>query len=298
MCWNARQVLWPNLTNGGNWPADVSFGDPMIRLTALVIATATLAACVSQPVPDSGPGVGFQDYGTYLRERERALNTGSPAPAAPGTPLGTQLSDTAAVVAPAAPSGGFSTDRIGAAIDAADGTETDVGAPLSGTTPLPGTTPLVTGAVAPQSGDRPRGDAPAGIAVQNGEVADAAISDENDFEAVAARETIESDKARIERNRAQYQNIPPAALPTRPAETGPNIVEFALSTNHAPGASVYRRSGNGNQDRACSKFASADLAQQAFLERGGPDRDRLGVDPDGDGFACGWDPRPFRTALR
>ena len=31
------------------------------------------------------------------------------------------------------------------------------------------------------------------------------------------------------------------------------------------------------------------------LERGGPQRDRLGVDPDGDGFACSWNPTPFRA---
>lgn len=258
----------------------------MIRPFALVLLTASLAGCVSTPVPDSNPGVGFQDYGTYLREREAALNTGTPAPAAPGTPL-------TAIGAPAAPvSGtGFSTDRIGAAINAADGTTP--GAPLSGAASS------YTGApVTPQSGERPRGDAPAGIKVESGEVANVAISDENDFNAVSARETIESDKARIERNRAQYENVAPAALPTRPADTGPNIVAFALSTNHAPGTAVYRRSGGGSADRACGKFASADLAQQAFLERGGPDRDRLGVDPDGDGFACGWDPRPFRTALQ
>jgi len=262
---------------------DVAFGAPMIRLTALIIAAATLTACAPSPVPDSNPGVGFQDYGTYLRERERALTTGTPAPVAPGVPL----QGTAAVVTPVQPSGGFSPERIGAAINAADGS--GAGVPLSATSP---------GAATPQSGERPRGDAPAGIQVQSGEVAGAAISDENDFTAVSARETIESDKARIERNRAQYENIAPAALPTRPADTGPNIVAFALSTAHAPGSQVYRRSGGGNADRACGKFASADLAQQAFLERGGPDRDRLGVDPDGDGFACGWDPRPFRTALQ
>jgi hypothetical protein len=34
------------------------------------------------------------------------------------------------------------------------------------------------------------------------------------------------------------------------------------------------------------------------LANGGPERDKEGLDPDGDGFACGWDPRPFRSALR
>jgi hypothetical protein len=39
------------------------------------------------------------------------------------------------------------------------------------------------------------------------------------------------------------------------------------------------------------------MAQIAFLERGGPKRDTLGLDPDGDGFACYWDPAPFRKAV-
>ena len=90
------------------------------------------------------------------------------------------------------------------------------------------------------------------------------------------------------------------ALPVRPGDTGPNIVEFALATKHAPGVQMYKRSGMSirGADAACAKFPSPDQAQQDFLAKGGPDRDRMGVDPDGDGFACSWDPRPFRTALQ
>jgi hypothetical protein len=126
------------------------------------------------------------------------------------------------------------------------------------------------------------------------------ISDEQDFSAVSARETIESDAARIARNRSEYVVVQPKDLPTRPGDTGPNIVEFALATNHAPGVQLYKRGGLGlrDQNSACAKYASPDQAQQDFLARGGPERDRLGVDPDGDGFACSWDPRPFRTALQ
>jgi hypothetical protein len=63
---------------------------------------------------------------------------------------------------------------------------------------------------------------------------------------------------------------------------------------------MYKRSGLGIRDvnASCAKYASSDQAQQDFLAKGGPDRDRMGVDPDGDGFACSWDPRPFRTALQ
>lgn len=258
---------------------------PMIRLPLFIVAALGLAACTTQ-VPESGPGVGFQDYGTYLRERESALRSGAQAPTPPGVPLG----NTPAAATPAP--GGFSTDRIGAAINAADGTAPVPVAPLSGTSTFD---PNAAGA--PDA--RPRGVTPAGIREESGEmraVSGGTISDEQDFAAVAGRETIQSDAERIERNRSQYVQIEPTDLPQRPADTGPNIVAFALSTTHGVGTETYRRTGfASNPERACAKFASADLAQQAFLERGGPERDRLGVDPDGDGFACSWDPRPFRN---
>ncbi|MEO1790475.1 MAG: hypothetical protein AAFR34_12305 [Pseudomonadota bacterium] len=127
----------------------------------------------------------------------------------------------------------------------------------------------------------------------------ARISDEQDFDAVAERETIESDAERIARQREAYTVIQPTALPERSGSGRPNIVEFALTTTHALGQQVYRRSSVNAENRfvrACGRFASADLAQEAFLADGGPERDRRGMDPDGDGFACNWDPTPFRAA--
>jgi len=50
-------------------------------------------------------------------------------------------------------------------------------------------------------------------------------------------------------------------------------------------------------NKNCAKYASSDQAQLAFLKAGGPQRDGLGLDPDGDGFACYWDPAPFRLAV-
>jgi hypothetical protein len=125
------------------------------------------------------------------------------------------------------------------------------------------------------------------------------ISDEQNFDAVSARESIESDAERLARLRAEYQVVEPEALPERAPDTGPNIVAFALSTSHAVGTPVYRRSGfnaDARFQRACARYTSADEAQRAFLARGGPEEDRMGVDPDGDGFACFWDPGPFRAA--
>ena len=128
------------------------------------------------------------------------------------------------------------------------------------------------------------------------------ISDEQDFEAVSERQTIESDAARLERLRQEYRVIQPTAVPERSGETGPNIVAFALATSHPVGQQVYRRSGRAPSREEfltrCAEFVSADAAQRAFLEAGGPERDRRGLDPDGDGFACSWDPTPFRAARR
>ncbi|TGD44233.1 hypothetical protein EEB11_05965 [Pseudotabrizicola sediminis] len=243
-----------------------------MRVSLLLLLPLTLAACASA-VPDSGAGVGFQDYNSYVRDRDAAA--GRPQP----------------VVTP-----GFSTDQIGAAIDRADGRGGIVPSGGSSTGAVIGA-PIVSGEI------RPRGNAPAGIREETGEAAriaslggGATISDENDFDAVASRETIESDRARIDRNRAQYQVIQPGALPVRSGAAGPNIVDYALATSHPRGTQLYRRSGFGvgNTAAKCAGYASPDLAQQAFLERGGPERDRLGLDPDGDGYACTWDPSPYR----
>lgn len=275
----------------------------MLRLIVPVALACAVAACAPTQVPDSGAGVGFGDYDAYLSQRERALTTGVPAPLPPGTVA--PGSDRVSAVPPAGGSG-FSVDRAGAAIDAAAG-----GGVIDATPAVPGALPdpnppgiVITdpSQLPPlDSAARPRGDAPAGIRVETGEMAgqpnNVGISDEQDFEAVSARESIESDAERLQRNRQQYVQIAPGALPQRPTDAGPNIVQFALSTQHAVGTAVYSRSGGGGDwVRACVAFASPDLAQEAFLERGGPERDRMGVDPDGDGFACTWDPRPFRVA--
>lgn len=269
----------------------------MMRIAVMIAVTAGLAAC-TQSVPDSGAGVGFQDYNSYLREQAASAPRAA-TPVTPVAPFGT-------AIAPAAPAGGFSPDLASAAIDRASGTGPAtgnvIGAPLSATAPVTFPAPLAqpstaTAAFDPNDPNRPRGNAPATIQPQSGEMqaSNAGISDEQDFDAVAARETIESDAERIARNKAQYTVIQPTAVPER-ATTGPNIVQFALSTTHAPGTQVYNRSSLRFTDQAaaCARYSSSDLAQEAFLAAGGPERDRRGLDPDGDGFACSWDPRPFR----
>lgn len=123
------------------------------------------------------------------------------------------------------------------------------------------------------------------------------ISDEQDFSAVASRETIESDKARIEQNRAQYQQIQPTVLPERTETAAPSLISYALNAPNRLGQPYYQRGGIAfsKTERACARYDSPEDAQLAFLKAGGPEKDRKNLDPDGDGFACTWDPTPFQT---
>lgn len=260
-----------------------------MRALPYLVAALGLAACSPQ-VPDSGPGAGFGDYNSYVRNAAPAADPGMPLSVIPSTTT--------------APTSGFSPQGAAAAIDRATGV-----APAAPTTstPIPMASTLAPETLAAQpldaSGQRPRGNAPEGIKEEIGEMAavNPSISDEQDFQAVSARETIESDKQRIERNKAQYQVDQPTAVPQRSGDAGgSNLVQFALSTSHPVGTQMYKRGGLKfkSADAACSRYISADLAQEDFLNSGGPERDRKGLDADGDGYACGWNPAPFRAALQ
>ncbi len=227
-----------------------------------------LAAC-EPTIPDSAEGVGFSEYLSYETariERERLLR--AQRTVAPSQPViaSETIGDTDTRIRPA--------PATGAPLSAVA-----VAAPPAATSG-----PTATASVTPEP-----------TAVAN----NPSISDEQDFQAVSARETIESDAERLARLSGEYQVIQPEALPTRRGDSGPNIVAFALSTTNQVGQRIYRRS-SFNADtrfqRACARFATADEAQRQFLANGGPENDRAGVDPDGDGFACSWDPRPFRAA--
>lgn len=230
---------------------------------ALMAALAALAAC-GPTIPDSGSGarggVGFGDYSTYdLRRAQRDADLEARrADLVPGAApvISTEELQRAGLPVPP-PVSGLPLDAAGAA-----------SLPASPATPVPG------------SGG--------GIA----------ISDEQDFNAVASRETIESDKQRIADNRRAYEQIQPVELPARQGASDTVVIDFALATTNGVGEKLYDR-GKSTQDRfyrACAKYPSQDAAQEDFLNAGGPKKDSRGIDPDGDGFACFWDPTPFRLA--
>ncbi len=261
----------------------------MIHRPLLVAAgLAALAACTA-PIPETG--VGFGDYATYQARREAELIGAAPLrnpPPAGAVPLAVPQSQVPAGGAALPPGGIPATDLAAAGIGVA---AAPLGAPLSATVPAGGVgyDPYRTAGVQAS----PANAAPVAVSGSPG------ISDEQDFAAVSGRQSIESDAARRAQQAAQYQVVQPTALPTPPADTGPNIVAYALAAPNRVGQPWYSRFvfAGARYERSCGRFRSADEAQQEFLARGGPERDPLGVDPDGDGFACGWDPAPFLAAV-
>jgi len=235
-----------------------------------------LAAC-TPPIPDSGAEAGF-DTSPF-----------DAAPAAGTTILGEPLVPPARVdsaplsaltPAPRSPGSSSSAGSLNS-----DDIASETAAALSAAQVNSGQAPLEA---SPSN--------PAPLVVGN-----AGISDENDFGAVSSRQSIESDADRLAQNRSQYQQIEPTAVPTRQGTAGPNVVSYALASTNPLGNRTYSRTGlnlRAKSSRNCAGYRSSDLAQQAFLEAGGPKRDRLSLDPDGDGYACAWDPLVYQHAVQ
>lgn len=263
----------------------------MIFRTFLMLgAVAALAAC--QPaVPDSGAGivdpgrgVGFGDPSSLAAREARQAQLEGTVPAAPAV-TGQPLPPSAAPRTVTPTTRNTQTAR---AVSDPQGLDAELAQ------------------IAAQN-DASAANANSGENVLNASPSNAApvilnnpgISDENDFGAVSSRQSIESDAARREANRQQYQVVQPTELPARSGAAQPNVVQYALSTRHQRGTRVHRRfsvASAAKFQRNCAVYSSADEAQIEFLAVGGPERDRKGLDPDGDGYACNWDPAPFRRA--
>ncbi len=246
----------------------------------ILASVVALTACGSSQPPQQG--VGFNDYADFELERARRE-------AALSSPRGTIVPPPQVTTIPGRSS---PVTQPGAAIPSSDLAAAGIG----GTATQPVQTPVNTG-IDPNRTQgldaSPTNAAPALANNQGG------ISDEQSFDAVSGRETIESDAQRRAAQAAARQEIQPTAVPQRPSSTGPNIVEYAINAPNVKGQEWYSRSllsGQGRFQRNCAAYSSADEAQRDFLARGGPERDRRGIDPDGDGFACGWDPAPFKRA--
>ncbi|WP_108815305.1 hypothetical protein [Loktanella sp. Alg231-35] len=244
-----------------------------------------LAACSPSEVPRER-GIGFDDFSQFELDRARreaALN-----------------GQTASIVPPpqvnALPSTGQAIPRSALA-------QAGIGSTAPTGQPAPQQTAQTPQATAPNLGSDPLRTQGIDASPSNPAPALAGttgLSDEQSFDAVSGRETIESDAERRAAQAAAREQVNPTAVPERPANTGPNIVEYALNAPNVKGQEWYSRSifsGQGRFQRNCATYLTPDDAQRDFLARGGPERDRRGLDPDGDGFACGWDPAPFIQAI-
>jgi hypothetical protein len=88
-----------------------------------------------------------------------------------------------------------------------------------------------------------------------------------------------------------------AARPIKAAKLKPrtktlNLREYGATQTHLVGEKKYARSASkydagGN----CDQYSVPEIAQIAFLNAGGPRKDSLLLDGDGDGFACAWVPQ-------
>ncbi|WP_299687936.1 hypothetical protein [uncultured Tateyamaria sp.] len=273
----------------------------VFRSVLIVGALAALAAC--QPaIPDSGAGVvnpgrgvGFDDPSTLAAREARAqqLQTGTRVPPAPGV--------AAQALPPAA-----SANQQNALVQTRQVAQPQPATQTARAVTDPAGLDAELAQIAQQN-DAAAAVANSGENVVNASPSNAApvilnnpgISDENDFDAVASRRSIEGDAARLQQRQQQYTVVQPTALPSRAGNGQPNVVQYALRTSHAKGTRVHRRisiASAAKHQRNCAVYNSADEAQIAFLAAGGPQRDRKGLDPDGDGFACTWDPAPFRRA--
>lgn len=230
-----------------------------------LIAASALAACQPAVPNDTNYGVGFGNTFDAQKARRDAELTGQLAGPQPvqSVPLEGSAEATAA-----------ETRRILAATD----------------------TNANAAAVAANSGVAPINASPSNppppVVSANG------ISQENSFDAVTGQRSIEGDAARIANSRSQYQVVQPEALPKR-TDSGPNIVAYALATRHPVGTQVYKRfslNPGFKYRRNCGQYRHQDQAQIDFLAAGGPEKDPRGMDPDGDGYACTWDPAPYRAS--
>lgn len=141
-------------------------------------------------------------------------------------------------------------------------------------------------------------DAPAGDILATGDMG----IDPNDESIDLAQQTQEEQIrqraiAQQRREAAQQQLVIVEPEPVPQLDVNANVARFARETDHPVGTKRYNRPAF--RDRAqsasvCRRFDDPEQAQRQFLANGGPDTDRYNLDPDGDGFACDFDPEKYR----
>lgn len=251
-------------------------------LMVIGTATALLAACggsapYSNVIDTTGRGVGFSDYAQYMRAQEELSRIRRSEATQAGnvqTPAG------APQFAPQRQNSSIGQEAV-AAVRGAPATQAPSGAQQFPVAQQNTGAPL--SAVSPSSTGQTQ-TASAGVSEQQ--------FTPQPFGAAQPDRLVERDF------------VPQVQVSDSEMSTGtntPNLFVYALSTQHNVGEQRYNRSNPlrwRRSESACAQFGSQDLAQEAFLAAGGPERDTNHLDPDGDGFACWWDPTPFRQAAR
>lgn len=250
-----------------------------LALSALLLASACASnAPYSNVIDTAGGGVGFSDYAQYMRAQEELSRIRrAEAAAARATP--SQVGGAGPV--------GFQPQGFGTA-----------------QTQMPQQAPLGQPIAATPLQSQPLPQQVAQVPVQGfdtGQTVAAAAP-------VSAEQGVSTQSFQAQpfgtptQNRVVRRDFVPQVRVTAaeaPSASGPNLFMYALSTQHNVGEERYTRRHPlrwRRSEAACAQYPHQDLAQEAFLEAGGPERDTEHMDPDGDGFACWWDPAPFRQA--
>lgn len=134
-----------------------------------------------------------------------------------------------------------------------------------------------------------------GVTIDAGASGDVTFLDPSNLTAIAEGAIAESE---AQSGGGVFDNVQPQqASDVRPPPLIPRVAAFALRTTHQPGERQWRRNPlRRDGSSICGQFATRDEAQDRFLRDGGPERDPNGMDPDGDGFVCGFDPNALRAS--
>lgn len=277
-------------------------------VTSLVTGLAGCSAGRDNYASMTTSGVGFNDYQRFLRDRENSVSYGgssrssipysvppqsygtAQAPILPPSSMPANAPSTLDAV-PMRPLS-VSAGAVASAPMAAPGS-------IASQTLAPVGTPLAAPMAPPAVPATPVSSAPMATASFGAAETLAAAAPQS---GIRDAQTYHADAATPQGARGAGPapaTIVAASIPPPSEDGGANLMEYALSVSHAPGTEVYRRLNPmrfSSWQNNCLRFRNQDAAQRAFLEAGGPDRDRDNLDPDGDGFACWWDPTPLRQA--
>ena len=226
-----------------------------MRLLLPCVTLLLVSACAAPETSAPAGGVGFQNYSEYQRRQAAAAEARYYSPNPVQTVQGPLQNP--AVPFPSAQTGAPTAAELAqAGVGGATALAQTQAAAAQQTAPLAQTTAAL----------------PASVPSAAPAVDNTGISDEQEFSAVASRETIESDKERIQQNKAQYQQIEPGALPARAgSNNAAAIVEYAIKAPNRLGEAIYGRSSLAlsNHNRACGRYTTPEEAQAAFLKSGG-----------------------------